>query len=271
VFAIGSHMDKEKLLKQAKDPKYIPGIYNYCDRWCERCPFTSRCLNCTLTEETFGNLEGIDIRNEEFWDKLSGLLRDTMEMIADLAQEKGIDLSSFEDENHNNFVSNQDDNRISSLLFHLAEEYAVSVQRWLQSNEDLLHRAQDRMMQIRLLSSEESPEKDFANIKDAIEVIRWYLFLIGVKIKRASENQCEDIVIKEVDLPDDSDGSAKVALIGIERSIAAWKILLNNFPEQRKEVIQKILQLKDLKKRTELSFPNARAFIRPGFDDPKEI
>ncbi len=22
---------------------FIPGIHNYCDRWCERCPFSSRC------------------------------------------------------------------------------------------------------------------------------------------------------------------------------------------------------------------------------------
>ena len=22
---------------------FIPGVFNYCDRWCERCPFSSRC------------------------------------------------------------------------------------------------------------------------------------------------------------------------------------------------------------------------------------
>jgi hypothetical protein len=37
-------MDRHGLLKLASDPKFIPGIYNYCDRWCERCRFTSRCL-----------------------------------------------------------------------------------------------------------------------------------------------------------------------------------------------------------------------------------
>jgi len=25
------------------DQGFIPGVYNYCDRWCERCPFASRC------------------------------------------------------------------------------------------------------------------------------------------------------------------------------------------------------------------------------------
>ena len=60
-------MDKEELLKRAKDPKYISGIYNYCDRWCERCQFTSRCLNCTLVEEQFGDLQENDELNEAFW------------------------------------------------------------------------------------------------------------------------------------------------------------------------------------------------------------
>ena len=26
-------MDKEELKELARDPKYISGIYNYCDRW----------------------------------------------------------------------------------------------------------------------------------------------------------------------------------------------------------------------------------------------
>src|ERR1051325_2005352 len=24
--------------------RFIPGVYNYCDRWCERCRFNNRCL-----------------------------------------------------------------------------------------------------------------------------------------------------------------------------------------------------------------------------------
>ena len=36
---------------RARDPKLIPGIYNYCDRWCERCPFTSRCMVYAMGEE----------------------------------------------------------------------------------------------------------------------------------------------------------------------------------------------------------------------------
>jgi hypothetical protein len=38
-------MGKSSLKNHAPNPDHIPGIYNYCDRWCERCQLTSRCLN----------------------------------------------------------------------------------------------------------------------------------------------------------------------------------------------------------------------------------
>src|SRR5262245_58416083 len=37
-------MRSKDFLDLAKDPNFISGIYNYCDRWCERCAFTSRCF-----------------------------------------------------------------------------------------------------------------------------------------------------------------------------------------------------------------------------------
>jgi len=37
-------MTPAQLRKLAADPPFIAGIYNYCDRWCERCPLSHRCL-----------------------------------------------------------------------------------------------------------------------------------------------------------------------------------------------------------------------------------
>ena len=34
----------EAYVDPAADPRFISGIYNYCHRRCERCPFTARCL-----------------------------------------------------------------------------------------------------------------------------------------------------------------------------------------------------------------------------------
>ena len=60
-------MNKEELKKLAADPNHIPGIYNYCDRWCERCSFTSRCLNYKMSEEKFSDPESQDASNKAFW------------------------------------------------------------------------------------------------------------------------------------------------------------------------------------------------------------
>ena len=101
-------MEKDYLKKLAKDPCYIPGIYNYCDRWCERCQFTSRCLNCTLVEEQFGNLQENDELNEVFWQKFSEMLQNTLTMIKEMAKEKGIDLDSIDiEKNYKNEETNK--------------------------------------------------------------------------------------------------------------------------------------------------------------------
>ena len=40
---------------------FILGIFNYCDRWCERCPFTSRCRSFSMGQamERQGYLGGL--------------------------------------------------------------------------------------------------------------------------------------------------------------------------------------------------------------------
>jgi hypothetical protein len=68
-------------------------------------------------------------------------------------------------------------------------------------------------------------------------------------------------------LPKDSDGSAKVALIGIDRSIAAWRLMQLSLTERDNSIVPLILQLERLRHRLEKSFPDARGFIRPGFDE----
>jgi len=53
-------MKKDRLKKLAREKEFIPGIYNYCDRWCERCPQTSHCLNFAMSEEEFADPEARD-------------------------------------------------------------------------------------------------------------------------------------------------------------------------------------------------------------------
>ena len=85
-------MNRKNLERLAKDPRFVPGIYNYCDRWCERCPNTSRCLNYAMCETTFNS----DESQEAFWDKLGTIFATTLQMLHEKAEEMGIDLDAID-------------------------------------------------------------------------------------------------------------------------------------------------------------------------------
>ncbi len=126
------------------------------------------------------------------------------------------------------------------------------------------------MNRIRLLSSHNNPIKETMGINDATEIIRWYQWQIHVKLKRAIQSASTEESLDFDEYPKDSDGSAKVALIGMDRSMSAWKILLIAFPEQEKQIINFVAMLEHIKNRVETQFPHARDFIRPGFDEIRQ-
>src|SRR3982751_5634138 len=91
-------MRRRTLTELANNPDLISGIYNYCDRWCERCPLTSHCLVYATEQEDNHSLESHDIQNEAFWRKLTSIFQETREMIVEWARNAGIDLSEPADE-----------------------------------------------------------------------------------------------------------------------------------------------------------------------------
>jgi hypothetical protein len=75
-----------------------------------------------------------------------------------------------------------------------------------------------------------------------------------------------ELIEEDEDQPKSCDGSAKVALIGIERSIGAWGLLLQHFPDQEDTILDLLSILQKLLRMTEAEFPMARMFYRPGLD-----
>ena len=58
-----------------------------------------------------------------------------------------------------------------------------------------------------------------------------------------------------------------MALIGIDRSVAAWRLMQIALPEREESIVPLILQLERLRQWLEKVFPDARDFVRPGFDE----
>jgi hypothetical protein len=256
-------MDMKKNAEISKDKQHISGIYNYCDRWCERCPQTSRCLNYSIAEEEFADPKSRDLANEAFWKKISGIFQDTIAMIAEQAAELGIDLDTLE------FDEAEEQSVIDAAKEHdlskAARVYIDMVEDWFHRAAPLFGEKEEPEPENRLSSDEEDMEED--DLQDALEVIRWYQPQIYVKLMRALSGMVEDRSqpLEELDsFAKDSDGSAKVALIGIDRSLASWKIINNRLPGE--EVRRIINHLHRLRTRVEKDFPDARGFIRPGFD-----
>jgi hypothetical protein len=253
-------MRRRTLTELATNPDLISGIYNYCDRWCERCPLTSRCLVYAAEQEDNDSPESHDLRNEAFWRRLGSIFQETREMIAEWAKEAGIDLTAVteEDEARRHRKRHLIDNH---PLAQAGKKYANTASDWF--------RELDQTIEISDLRVAESDCENSERLEDAREVIQWYQYQIAVKTIRALSGRKEELDgdPELAELPKDSDGSAKVALIGIDRSIAAWRLMQLSLPERAGPIVPLILQLERLRRRLEKHFPEARDFVRPGFDE----
>jgi hypothetical protein len=260
-------VNKDDLLKMAENPQYIEGIYNYCDRWCERCSMTSRCLNYAITEENLGDLSDRDMDNKIFWEKLQEIFQLTMEMITEWAEENGVDLDAIDmeavaEEEHRRRIEAK-----NHELSQAARGYSDLVERWFDQGESLLEQRQNDLNTIVELGvGGNGPYDEADSINDAIEVIHWYQHQIYVKLMRALTYDEELEAIEDDSVQNDSNGSVKVALLGIDRSIGAWGRLREHFPESEDNILDILIHLDRLRRKTEHLFPHARDFVRPGFD-----
>ena len=244
-------MRRRTLTDLANNPDLISGIYNYCDRWCERCPLTSRCLVYATEQEDDYSPQSNDLRNEVFWQKLSAVYQETREMIVEWATEAGVDLNAATDDDETRphrkrqLVDNHP-------LTKAGKKYANAASEWFREFDQAF----------------EIPE-NFEELEDAREVIQWYQYQIAVKTMRGLSGRKEELDgdPEIAEFPKDSDGSVKVALIGIDRSIAAWRLMQLSLPERAGSIVPLILQLECLRNRLEKAFPEARDFVRPGFDE----
>lgn len=260
-------MDKRRIDELMADPRFIAGVYNYCDRWCERCELTSRCINYALSEEESDSPESKDLNNQEFWDKLHGVFAATLEMVKEKAQEMGIDLDAIDLQEADEQCRRVHEAAKEQPYSKAAMKYVEMVDDWFKSNQGLL---EDKSDELQALAQADIPGTDPADeavgIRDCLDVIRWYQPQIWVKLCRAASGAMHGEIDDDEYAAQDADGSAKVALLGIERSIAAWAALLPHLPDQEHHILNLLATLKRLLRLVETSFPHARAFQRPGFD-----
>lgn len=240
---------RDWLDKKLDDPNLISGIFNYCDRWCEKCTFTERCL--VFQTEMYDNMQVDDLSNQKFWDNISLNFEVSMDMLYEMAAENGVDLDALADAE---ITTELADNSTSNLQ-KMAKALSLDCLLWSKNNREYFNEI------LAQLSAKDVNE--LKHFSDALEIVNWYSIMIGPKIRRASASK----LVKTETENQDSNGSAKVALIAIERSLMGFRILYDALPEKRDEIIDFLARLAHVKKRTLSAYPNAMSFKRPGFDD----
>jgi len=239
---------KKKLKEIAGRPDIIPGIHSYCDRWCERCAFVSRCT-VGISEFEMDGPER-DLQNKAFWEHMSVIFQATYEMIAEGAREMGIDLSQastgYEKPVHH-----------ATTAEKLAKEYGFRLLDWLKKNRELFDQKSENFALIN--------EQKVVTFSDALDVVSWYSLFITVKIHRATLTpySFDD---EETDNYD-KNGSAKIAMIAVSRTLEAFAFLYNHLPEMEDDILKFLADLSRIKRLLQKKFPKAMSFKRPGFDD----
>lgn len=235
------------------DEKFIPSIFNYCDRWCEKCDFTSRCR--VYADERNFALEDSGDPIGAALEVVKDSFAETKQMLLGHAEKMGIDLeTAMNDPEIDAGIERQRQTVEDNEAFRLAHEYALDrsvfekADSWLPTNDD-------------------------PTVTEMMEILHWYHFLIAAKINRGLHGLL-DIDGDEdeeqlLDTQSDANGSIKVALISIERSLMAWTSL---HTDQNTSIIRpQIEKLEHIRSLVEKKFPYARDFIRPGFDEIETV
>lgn len=267
-------MKRKSLRELARDPRFIPGVYNYCDRWCERCPLSNCCLNYAMEKERDeGDPASRDLTNEKFWNKLHETFRETIEMVQADAKARGIELE--DPELRAEVVAQERAERRRAAknrpLARAAMAYGKAVDDWLATAKPLF---EAKIAELKTQVSLEigDPKAEVEKLSEFTDVIRWYQHFIYVKLCRAIDARAHEELETDEEMkrfPKDSDGSAKIALIAMDRSIEAWSGLRTALGADEADAMLTLLaKLAAIRREAEKLFPQARAFVRPGFDKP---
>lgn len=239
-----------------ENKSYIAGIYNYCDRWCEKCTFTSHCLLFTneskiVTQEILKPGDSLDIEkifNMNFNESPDELEDELLE--------------SLSDENSNE--DKEDNSEINKYpLSKLADDFFL--------NSHSLIKKMDERYNFYALAGKRKVDSIFNSFFEEFETFVWFYPLIAAKIKRAVSSKLEILKDDDEDMISireyDMNGSAKISVIALEKTIKTLNKLFDKMPDFKNDISDLLVTAGELLNLTEEEFPGFNSFVRPGFDE----
>lgn len=228
----------------------IAGVHNYCDSWCERCPFTTRCA-----------VHAIQVAIEMCGgDSTAGF---------ELAVSPPPPMTAEEERRRETLIEamNACEPTDADVKAFAREEDARSER--IDETAAVTASTQASLLMDAWFDAHNTPEKPMGGpAAEALQVVRWDRYLIPVKVRRALRGLDEFLggdTTWDDPVQNDWNGTAKLALLCIRRSIEAWDTLAEALDDPDARGVAD--QLRALQAEVERTFPDASRFIRPGFDE----
>jgi hypothetical protein len=244
--------------------RFISGIYNYCDRWCERCSMTQRCLlySKDSRRKAEHRAKGEDPHD---WDivlqDLHESFQETLAMLRQHAEEEGIDLDAIDTESVISELAEPSDHPLHVKAYR----YTMNADKFLEKLQNVINEEIDNINAGNILA------ENIEEIKECFEVIAWYHMQISVKIHRALCGKMEAGEEKDEEYANfslhDANGSAKVAYDGLSRSMDALTTVYEWNKSLHDDIMPLLTDIYGLIKGVDQEFPGHKEFKRPGFDE----
>lgn len=241
----------------------IDGIHHYCDRWCERCNFVDRCEVGLQEQQDWEN--GDETKSHDaLWLDIHQHFQQIFHNIDQLLKDAGLNTAALEVEPF--YPAHPELDVLLEAMHQRTLQYLRDAGAFMKKMEKTLADS-EQDLENQLLMGINVDLDHWGQLLDALDVIRWYSTLIGAKASRAIMG-LEDKAPDGSPFQTDANGSAKVAMIGIDRSLGAWEIVREHFPEKTDELLDLFIKLRSIRQEMERLFPQWSHFQRPGFDQP---
>ena len=241
--------------KTPRTPRLIPGVHNYCDRWCERCRFRTRCVVAVMHDRIdAARARGQELNSSDVLDELippyDGPPRPWLDEIIEAANRPPTEAEQREMERNEAELERR---LAADTLLLDAREYGTMAERIARALAATLSRHGDPV------------------VLAAIEAIERQSLCIAAKTYRAVHGELNDLIWDFDDddpVQADHNGSAKIARLMVAESREGWTVLMQVGRATADGVPVKMVERLDrLDRDLAIRFPRAMEFTRPGFDD----
>jgi len=226
----------------------IDFISSYCDRWCERCAYTSRCsaYACEVAAAMCGDFAqgfGLAVGTPH---PVNGEppVREGAALAAELWN---VEMFPEESAAFGRREAARRARLADEPMAPMAGAYTMLSYRWLSEHADTLRATADPVL------------------TEALDVVTHDSAFVSAKVHRALDGRDRHRHDEDCDddpAQNDWNGSAKVTLISLERSEIAWRVIVQATADEVAAALAEAIR--DLRRLALDEFPRAMSFIRPG-------